>query len=582
MGLTAYSNKTEFSSIQVRSVKGSMITNSGRSKTPSTTTGNNSPGTRNPKPSSSKSKQQTVLIVIANQDFFYREYADPRAELEKAGFKVEVAAASKSTCRPHNNSGQPQGRGSVKPDITIAKADPSKYAALVFSGGWGSSMYQYAFKGRYTNRSYNSTQQTKDAANKLINAFVKQDKYVGGICHGVSVLAWSRVNNQSLLKGKNITAPTRPGPAMIYNGRRQQMPSRWDSEINGAKLARAGSIGNPQSSADDVVVDGKIMTAEDDKSAREFGKILARLLSQSGSTQNRTSISRPISSSTNPPQKTTSTRSNNPHDDISKLSDEFDDTKTLRNWKRVYQTEKSNADQLETFDISKTKRGWMTMMPYTSTWYMEYRGVLAYKEVEGDFVVTTQINTNRRGGQGAPRSPYSLAGLMIRTPRNITPRTWRPRGENYIFLSIGAATNPGRFSFEVKTTINSNSKLVVTPTSSGSAEIRIARIGQQFVLLRKPSGGKWSVHKRYSRNDMPNNLQVGFTVYTDYSTASKLKPQQQNVTVIKRGNPDLVAEFNYIHFQRPKVPTQLRGKNITNVSQVSDAQILRFLGKSID
>ena len=203
-----------------------------------------------------------VLIVIANQHFFFREYADPREELERAGFTVEVAAGRKSDCYPHQNSGQGRDGGRVSPDFSLSQVDPDRYLAIVFSGGWGSSMYQFAFDGRYDNSAYNGNRRVKEAANKLIGQFLKDRKYVCGICHGVSVLAWARVNGQSPLDGKQVTAPTIQGPAGIYNGSRAQPASRWNAEQNGAKLVAPGSIGNRGSTADDVMVDGNIITAE--------------------------------------------------------------------------------------------------------------------------------------------------------------------------------------------------------------------------------------------------------------------------------------------------------------------------------
>ena len=56
----------------------------------------------------------------------------------------------------------------------------------------------------------------KEAANRLIGDFVRQDKFVGGICHGVSVLAWARVDGRSPLAGKRAVAPQRSGPAGVW------------------------------------------------------------------------------------------------------------------------------------------------------------------------------------------------------------------------------------------------------------------------------------------------------------------------------------------------------------------------------
>ena len=73
-------------------------------------------------------------------------------------------------------------------------------------------------------------------------------------------------------------ASPRQSPAGNYGGRHDQPLSRWNAEVNGARLTPARSIGNPNTSEDDVTVDGKIITGEDDNSARLFGQTLARLL----------------------------------------------------------------------------------------------------------------------------------------------------------------------------------------------------------------------------------------------------------------------------------------------------------------
>lgn len=268
-----------------------------------------------------------------------------------------------------------------------------------------------------------------------------------------------------------------------------------------------------------------------------------------------------------------------PTSNLASLSDEFDNASTLSNWQRIEKVEGWNNDQLETFDINGTKKGFMTMVPYTSSWYKDYRGIYVFKPVTGDFVATTKLHVSGRNGNGAPRAQFSLAGIMVRTPRNITPNTWRPGGENYVFLSLGAADQPGNFQFEVKTTINSDSQLTTSPSGSGDAIIRVARIGSSMIMLKNVNG-TWSVHRRFPRGDFPAGLQVGFTVYTDWPTVGKLSPQQQNSMVIRNGNPDLLAQFDYMHFESPKIPNDLKGRNFDDPSSVSDQQLLSFLGGS--
>ena len=261
-------------------------------------------------------------------------------------------------------------------------------------------------------------------------------------------------------------------------------------------------------------------------------------------------------------------------DDLAPLSDEFNDASTLANWKRVYAVEGWGANQLEAQDINTTRPGKMLMMPFTSTWYNDYRGELTFKEVQGDFVVTTDVEATARAGGVAPHSIYSLAGIMVRAPRAITPATWHPGGENYVFLSLGAGNPAGQFQFEVKTTVNSNSTLILAAAPSSHAVIQVARIGSYMIMLRN-SDGNWTVHRRYYRPDLPSIVQVGMTTYTDFNNASGLPPFQHNSTVIHGGSPDLIAAFDYFRFARPNVPSSLLNADLMTVS---DAQLLAFLG----
>ena len=255
---------------------------------------------------------------------------------------------------------------------------------------------------------------------------------------------------------------------------------------------------------------------------------------------------------------------------IDDFSDEFNENNTLKDWRRVYQTEGSNADQLQSIKIDK---GILRLIPYTSSWYNDYRGVLVYKPVNGDFIVTTKVKATSLKGVGAPNKLYSLAGIMVRTPKSITPNTWQAGQENYIFLSIGAANKPGEKQFEVKTTLNSNSNLEISPASTSETEIKVLRVGASFILLKREAGD-WTVHKRYFRPDMPETLQVGMTVYTDWSNVEKINPQKHNQIVIRDGSPDLNAEFDYFRFRRPDIPEEYQNANFMNPSEISDKVVL--------
>ncbi len=268
-------------------------------------------------------------------------------------------------------------------------------------------------------------------------------------------------------------------------------------------------------------------------------------------------------------------------DDLAALSDEFNNASTLSQWRRVYAVEAWNANQLELLDFNATRPGKLVMMTYTSTWYQDWRGELTFKDITGDVVVTSDVEVSQRGGTGAPRSQYSLGGLMIRSQRSLTPATWTPGGENYIFLSLGAADQPGSFQYEVKTTQNSATNLWISAGSS-RATLQLARVGPYVIALRKDVGGSWVVHHRFVRNDLTPGVQVGMCVYTDFPSASQLSPFEHNSTVIHSGNPDLVAAYDYVPFRRPVLPQSLQGKNLADPSAVTDAQLLSFLGANAD
>jgi putative intracellular protease/amidase len=225
-----------------------------------------------------------VLLVIANQDFYYREYADTRAGLEAGGASVVVAAATRTVCTPHWGSGQGADGGFVMPDLAITDADAGDYSAIVFVGGWGASSYQYAFEGTYNNSAYNGAAAVELATNNLINDFVEQDKYVAAICHGVSVLAWARVDGVSPLAGRTVSAYGLSAPDYFDASGQYtsggQHDTRWHVESNGATMVASGSVGDPATAADDVIVDGKIITAENYDSALLFGRTIAAQLMQ--------------------------------------------------------------------------------------------------------------------------------------------------------------------------------------------------------------------------------------------------------------------------------------------------------------
>lgn len=217
---------------------------------------------------------QPVLMVIANRDFYYREYSEPRLALEAAGIPVVTAAGAAGMAIPHSGTGYGAGDGAVRIDVTLAAAVAADYSAICFVGGWGAASYQFARTFSYSNAAYESTPAVRSAVNELISDFVAADKYVTGVCYGVTVLAWARINGQSLLRDRMATtahfsSPANNGGFGLY---------RQHLEVNGAAAFTGGELGTPVSREDDVIVDGRIMTAENFDSAPLLGRTLAMYL----------------------------------------------------------------------------------------------------------------------------------------------------------------------------------------------------------------------------------------------------------------------------------------------------------------
>ena len=127
-------------------------------------------------------------------------------------------------------------------------------------------------------------------------------------------------------------------------------------------------------------------------------------------------------------------------------------------------TSAGDATRCSRSNIGQIRAGWLTLVPHTSSWYEDHVGELFYREIEGDFVLSTSIEARSRNGLGAPGSmnggsndsEYSLVGLMLRAPRRELesggPAAWQAGFERYVFYSFGSANIAGSYQTEVKTT----------------------------------------------------------------------------------------------------------------------------------
>ncbi|HEU0025685.1 MAG TPA: DUF1349 domain-containing protein [Ktedonobacterales bacterium] len=252
-------------------------------------------------------------------------------------------------------------------------------------------------------------------------------------------------------------------------------------------------------------------------------------------------------------------------DDLSPLSDEFNDAGSLAGWKNLSAVE-GWPSQIERMDVNATSSGALYLVPYTSTWFDDYHGVFLYKEVAGDFMATTRIKATGKHS-AVPTSAYSLTGIMARAPRDgLTPATWRPGHENWVFITTGIGeAGFQKPQIETKTTVNSVSDLRLIPSAADWVDLRVARIGQTFVMLYRLPGASWELSRCFDRADLPARLQVGLNAYTDWNTIDSQFHGDGgafNRTLLKgpQTSPDLIMRDDYLRFSRPPVPDAVKAQ----------------------
>lgn len=240
-------------------------------------------------------------------------------------------------------------------------------------------------------------------------------------------------------------------------------------------------------------------------------------------------------------------------DELTSLSDEFVSASSLDAW-LVETVVDGWPEQAALLQIDEAA-GALTLEPETSGWFEDYRGVLRYKLVSGDFRVETRLRATGLAA-AVPSRAFSLAGIMARVPRHESePADWQPGQENWLFITAGTADAPGAPQFETKNTVDSTSALITHPGQQGWLELRIQRRGPRFDLSRRLPGEDWNTLRTLVRDDFPETIQVGLLAYTDWPTVSTFADAESfNEALVPSppGQRDLRAEFDYVRFSDPR------------------------------
>ncbi len=167
-----------------------------------------------------------LVIVVPPDKYHDTEFSDPMLALDSAGVKVTIASTKIGTIKGVL-------KDSIQSTMLISDVQIKRYDAICIMGGTGTGKYLW------------ENEQLK----QLIMSFDKKEKLVTGICAGAVSLARAGV-----LKEKKAT--TYPVKGFI-----EQL------ENAGAKY-----------SADPVIIDGRIVTANGPVGARNFGRAIVREL----------------------------------------------------------------------------------------------------------------------------------------------------------------------------------------------------------------------------------------------------------------------------------------------------------------
>lgn len=177
-----------------------------------------------------QSNKQKVVLIVAFRDFRDEECFIPKQILENAGIKISIASNQLGTAI--GSSG-----GELNVDIALQSLTVDIFDAIVFIGGQG------ALSSLDNETSYNIARET-----------VGKNKILGAICISPLILAKAGV-----LKGK--------------------MAAIWTSNLD-KSAAKALETNGAVFKHKDVIIDGKIITANGPKAAQEFGQKLIELLNK--------------------------------------------------------------------------------------------------------------------------------------------------------------------------------------------------------------------------------------------------------------------------------------------------------------
>jgi putative intracellular protease/amidase len=218
-----------------------------------------------------------VLFIITSSDkgTWLSEVTHPYWHLVERGFQVDFASPMGGkvgwTARsdPYDEASaeaddlvskgflsEPSLRQKLETTRPLAEIDPTPYAAIHVAGGRGATFDLYP----------------NPEVAKILEHFWASKKVVGAICHGAIAIA----NNPQRVRGKRATGFSLAEDRELESlfGRGFVIPHYPETSLEEAGLIYSSAgLHEPH-----VVVDGKLITGQNQQSASEYGIALHRLI----------------------------------------------------------------------------------------------------------------------------------------------------------------------------------------------------------------------------------------------------------------------------------------------------------------
>src|SRR3954470_2170797 len=101
-------------------------------------------------------------------------------------------------------------------------------------------------------------------------------------------------------------------------------------------------------------------------------------------------------------------------DDLAALSTEFTSASALAGW-----SELATEGFVAKWRAPQVQNGRLLLRPLASGWFDDNQAGHLYREITGDFIVSAGLDA--KGANAAlPQSEFSLAGLLVRAPREFS------------------------------------------------------------------------------------------------------------------------------------------------------------------